>query len=59
MLTATPKVASDYCQSWSSQSGRGLSRKPQKMTLTELEGLKRCLSERGVIEAENPVLLMF
>ena len=33
-------------------------REPQKMTSPELEGVKRCLSERGVIEAENPVLLM-
>lgn len=55
ILTATPKVVSDRCQSW---SGCGLSGEPQKMTSAELEGMERCLSERGVIEAENPVLLM-
>jgi hypothetical protein len=28
------------------------------MTSAKVEGMERCLSERGVIEAENPVLLI-
>ena len=34
-------------------SGCGLSGEPQKMTSAELEGMKCCLLEHGVIEVEN------